>query len=145
MQNRYNKYNNSSSTVLEAGDDAATQNIGDGWCMPTKAGWDALVNTENSDWQYVATTGGYALAGYLCTSKTTGLGLFLPIAGRGANSLGNTSTGYYWSSTLYYSATSRNNKDTRAYALMIEEAASPATSYTNNYRYYGESIRAMLK
>ena len=130
---------------MEAGDDAATQNIGDGWCMPTKAGWDALVNPENSIRQYVATADGYVRAGYLCTSKATGLSLFLPIAGQGANTLGNTSTGYYWSSTLYYSSTSRNNKDTRAYALMIKEAASPETSYTNNYRYYGESIRAMLK
>ena len=144
-QNRYTKYSSSSSTVLEAGDDAATQNIGDGWCMPTKAGWDALVNPENSIWQYVATADGYARAGYLCTSKATGLGMFLPMAGRGQYNLINTTKGYYWSSTLYYSSSSPSNKDTRAYALMIEEAASPGTSYTENYRTYGESIRAMRK
>ena len=83
-------------TVLQPGDDAATANWGDGWCMPTKAQWEELYQNTPHTW---ATQNG--VKGWLFTA-TNGNRLFLPASGfylfNEIYSVG--SYGYYWSSSL---------------------------------------------
>ena len=83
--------------VLQPSDDAATANWGSGWCMPTKAQWDALYQNTTNTW-----TTQNGVNGRLFTASN-GNSLFLPAAGYrwddgeldDAGSYGD-----YWSSTL---------------------------------------------
>ena len=98
------KYNNSSSngivdnkTTLEAADDAATQNWGGNWRMPTIGEWQELI--DNCAWTWTTLNGvnGYEV------KATNGNSIFLPAAGsRNDGGLHDAGTnGRYWSSSLY--------------------------------------------
>lgn len=87
-------------------DTAAAKNPN--WSMPTKAQFDALYNSENTNaktksesWKTGWTSLGSTKGGMLITSKKNGLSLFLAAAGRyldgSLDSVGN--WGYFWSST----------------------------------------------
>ena len=86
------KYNNSDyKEVLEPEDDAATQNWGNDWRMPTHAEWANLCDTNNYTWTWTTDYEGTGISGYIVTSNVTGYvgnQIFLP-------------TGYYWSSNLF--------------------------------------------
>ena len=92
------KYNNSDGKkVLDYSDDAAYQNWGSDWCMPTI---DQLIELKDQcTWKWTTRKG---KKGYLVTSKKNGNTLFLPAAGcRNGTSLnGIGSDGYYWSRSL---------------------------------------------
>ena len=79
--------------------DAATAYLGEGWRTPTKAEWEALLNSDNYTWEWTTEHG---VNGSRVTSKvpgSAGNSIFLPAAGNDGNI--NTSTyGFYWSSTL---------------------------------------------
>ena len=101
----FSKYNTDSNrgTVdnkkkLEMPDDAARQNWGSTWRMPTDAEWTEL--RENCSWTWT-TLGGKN--GYKVTSKTNGNSIFLPATGFWfEDSLDHVgSDGNYWSSSLY--------------------------------------------
>lgn len=83
-------------TTLLPEDDAATANWGSGWCMPTKAQWEELLQNTTNVW---ATQNG--VNGRLFTASN-GHSLFLPAAGNrwdgDLNNVGN--NGNYWSSSL---------------------------------------------
>ena len=85
-------------TRLEMSDDAARQNWGGRWRMPTDAEWTEL--RDNCTWTWTS-QGGHN--GYKVTSKTNGNSIFLPAAGYryGGSLLGAGSGGDYWSSSLY--------------------------------------------
>ena len=85
-------------TVLDAEDDAATANWGNGWRMPTKGEIYELDTQCSSIWTMQNSKNGRLFTG------PNGNTLFLPAAGYyiDGTSLGNAgSCGYYWSSTLY--------------------------------------------
>ena len=84
-------------TVLEASDDAATAQWGNGWRMPTQAECQELLNNTTNIW-----TTQNGVNGRLFTA-TNGNSLFLPAAGyRRGSSLYDAGTyGFYWSSSLY--------------------------------------------
>lgn len=137
--NTLTKYSNNSNygnegytddlTTLLPEDDAATANWGGEWRMPTKEEWEELYNNTTITW-----TTHNGKRGCLFTGSN-GNSLFLPTAGyRNGSSLNETSTnGYYWSSTLY----TNSNK---AWEFIFY-----AGSYNveNDYRYYGQSVRAV--
>ncbi len=89
-------------TVLDPEDDAATQNWGGDWRMPTMEEQYELMN--NCTWTWTSKNGvnGYKVKG------TNGNSIFLPVTGyRNDSSLSNTGLyGYYWSSSLYTSTPS---------------------------------------
>ena len=82
-------------TVLEAVDDAATVNVGEGWRMATFAEWKEL--RESCQWTWTSRNG---VNGMLVTGPN-GKSIFLPAAGVFQSSLGKKGTyGSYWTSTL---------------------------------------------
>lgn len=96
------KYNETDGlTILEASDDAALANWGEGWRMPTTAEFQALGAAVNTAWTDDYQSSG--VAGLVCTDKTdSSKVLFFPAAGFCGNgsvsSVG--SNGFYWSSSL---------------------------------------------
>ena len=84
-------------TTLQAGDDAATANWGDGWRMPTNKQWDELLKHTTNKW-----TTKNGVAGRLFSAKN-GQTLFLPAAGFYSDMFGLMSdgeSGDYWSRSL---------------------------------------------
>ncbi|MBQ3738415.1 MAG: hypothetical protein IKG81_16305 [Bacteroidales bacterium] len=83
-------------TVLQPSDDAATANWGSGWCMPTRAQWEELLQNTTNTW---ITQDGVNGRLFIATNGNT---LFLPAAGYrwdgGLYYAGN--AGDYWSSSL---------------------------------------------
>ena len=128
------EYNNTPGAKLE-GDidlehDAAHVNLGEPWKMPTKEQFKELVENCTSE---RTTLNGYL--GRRFTSKINGESIFLPFAGYiGGTSLYNHgSDGYFWSSSLYSSAS--------GYDLVFHSSGvNPASDY---YRFYGFSVRAV--
>ena len=86
---------NDGITVLKPAHDAAAIHWGDGWRMPKKAEFEALLALEK-EWTNQNGVNGYRFTG------SNGNSIFLPAAGGcfavGLNSVG--SNGYYWSSSL---------------------------------------------
>lgn len=115
-------------TVLEPEDDAATQNWGGNWRMPTMAEQDQLYNS--CTWTWNSAKKGYTVKG------KNGKSIFLPAAGyRNGSYLGRAgSGGLFWSSSL-------NTSDSdRAYHLNF---LSSSVVWSSFYRYYGQSVRAV--
>ena len=84
-------------TVLDPEDDAAHENLGGNWRMPTDAEWTEL--RENCTWTWTTQNG---VSGRL-VSGTNGNSIFLPAAGnRTTVSIYNAGAhGNYWSSSIY--------------------------------------------
>ena len=98
------KYNTNSTygtpdnlTTLQAMDDVATQKLGSGARMPTKAEWEELINNTTAEWTQVNGVNGRKF------TASNGKSLFLPAAGfrRGSELLVAGGYGGYWSSSLY--------------------------------------------
>ena len=86
-------------TTLEAMDDAATQKLGSGARMPTKAEWEELIDNTTAEWTTLNGVNGRKF------TASNGNSLFLPAAGGRWDvelySAGD--DGSYWSSSLYES------------------------------------------
>ena len=133
------KYNGNSSlglvdnkTVLELSDDAARQNWGGRWRMPTQSECQEL--KDNCIWTW-GTQGGKS--GFIVTSKTNGNSIFLPNAGY--RDVGNLyevgSWGLYWTSSLY--------PDLDASDIALVLALNVGSLY--NHRCDGQSVRPVFK
>lgn len=87
-------------TVLDAEDDAATVNWGEGWLMPSAEQLRELFNTEYTTIETVTIND---VRGTKITSKTNGNSIFLPIANFriGESFGGGDMYGRYWSRELY--------------------------------------------
>ncbi|MBO5812351.1 MAG: InlB B-repeat-containing protein [Bacteroidaceae bacterium] len=88
-------------TRLDLEDDAAHENWGGSWRMPTYKEWDELMTECIWTWSTKNGTKGYNV-----TSKTNGNSIFLPAAGERYdtpydNYTGVGYSGYYWSRSLY--------------------------------------------
>ena len=123
--------------VLEAEDDAATANWDSAWRMPTKEEQRELL--EGCDWKWVEDFNGSGVNGMLGTSKTNGSTIFLPVAGyRGGTDLSYSGLyGFYWSSSFY------EDFPGCAYRLSYFDVGGIKWGY--NHRYFGQSVRAVLK
>ena len=119
-------------TTLPSSADAATANWGSGWRMPTKAEIEELNNNCTRRW-----TTRNGVNGRLFTGPN-GNSIFLPAAGsRSGSSLGSAgSYGRYWSSSLNSSYT-----DDASYLYFD----SGYCYMRSNYRYYGQSVRAVCR
>ncbi|MCR4737843.1 MAG: hypothetical protein K5846_06745 [Bacteroidales bacterium] len=84
-------------TILQASDDAATSNLGDGARTPTEDEWRELIGHTTSTWTIRNGVNGRLL------TAANGKSLFLPAAGNliDTNLVAGGQNGYYWSSTLY--------------------------------------------
>ena len=117
-------------TELDLEDDAAYENWGPAWRMPSIADFEELVNSSYTTTEWTTQNG---VNGRLITSKSNGNSIFFPAAGtRIGSSLVNVSVGYYWSRTLYErpSYYARN---------LLFNSGDVITG--NNYRYDGLSVR----
>ena len=129
----FTKYTRSDGrTTLEAMDDAATVNWGDGWRMPTKDEVSELFNNCSSIW---TTLNG--VNGRLFTSNLNGNTIFLPAAGKvnegGYENDGRSGT--YWSSS-FRTSTNEGAWDYEVYPDVCELGSL-------GYRKYGRSVRAI--
>ena len=128
-----NKYNSRDSiTTLEAADDAATQNWGGKWRMPTNKEWTEL--RTNCTWTWTTQNG---VSGYE-VKASNGNAIFLPAAGY--RYMGNLKSvgkdGYYLSSSLY---TDDPN------CIWCVFFYSYGVSEFDTYRYLGLSIRPICE
>ena len=138
---RYNKYTwftEHHGTIdgkffLEPEDDAATQNMGSSWCMPTRKQLEELCN-------YVQWTdqGTY----YLGRSKTNGNTMILPKAGWEYGTTPNTHNfAWYWSSELMEAT--RDGSDYYAYQLI--DSPEGGLMVKDAMRIQGLAVRAVVK
>lgn len=122
-------------TQLEYADDAARANWGGAWRMPTKAEFNELISGTDKEW--VANYNG--VAGYKFMKKSDhSVYIFLPAAGYNYESyfFQDDSGGRYWSSTL-------DSDDPLGAWYLYFGNGNVGTDYGD--RYYGRSVRAVLK
>ncbi|MBO7136938.1 MAG: BspA family leucine-rich repeat surface protein [Bacteroidaceae bacterium] len=100
-------------TVLLPEDDAATENWGEGWSMPSEEQWRELFRNEYTEkvWTQKSGKDGLLNYGYLITSKLNGKSIFIPAAGHKETSglLNVDSEFRYWSNELGYDSRGARN------------------------------------
>lgn len=131
------KYAIEKKTVLEPEDDAARQNWGGFWRIPTEAEWIALTDKTKFTWEMTDNYNETGVKGEIITSKVsgyTGNSIFLPATGGRRNSefFNAGSYGYYWSSSLGKSSTNS--------MFMFFYSKGPFTNWTWP-RNYGLALR----
>ena len=131
------KYNSEDGkTTLDAEDDVATVQWGEGCRMPSRAEFQELY--DKCDWSWKSDYEGTGVSGYLVTGPNNNT-IFLPASGyRGNDSLINRgSFGFYWSSSLYSS-----NTDSAYSLYSCSILISPSF---DDYRYYGYPVRPVAE
>lgn len=126
-------------TVLDPEDDAAHVNWQGAWRMPTNAELDALCDQCTWTWTKMINSAGKSINGYKVSSKTdSSKFIFLPAAvDRFAGYFLNPGLfGYYWSSSLYTSDSSRS------YSLYF---SSDYQNTSNSYRCIGRPVRPVCQ
>ena len=114
------------NVTLPVSFDAAYQNWGYKWSIPTSEQVDELIN--NCKWQLIESQG---VKGFLISKNDKSI--FLPVSGYMDNEeIKNASKCFYWTSTRYYI------ENTRAYCIENKDIG-----WEN--RYYGMPIRAVTK
>ncbi|MBQ0046691.1 MAG: hypothetical protein KBT33_04150 [Prevotellaceae bacterium] len=121
-------------TTLEAADDAAVANWGDGWHMPTKAEMEELVN--NCTWT-ITTHNGVSVCK---VEASNGNFIFLPIAGYSSSGrLQESGNAYYWTSSL-----SIYSYPVAAHCLSLMPTMD-MKNVSNKERYEGLPVRAVCQ
>ena len=135
--NSLSKYNSrDGKTTLDAEDDAATVNWGEGCRMPSRDEFKELHN--KCDWSWKSDYKGTDVSGYLVTGPN-GNSIFFPASGYWYDNILyiRGSYGYYWSSSLYSSSTD-NAYELRFYSNLV-------TSIYSRDRYYGFPVRPVAE
>ena len=131
IESALTKYTGTSTSVIEADDDAARKVLGGRWRMPTIGEMNDLRNMCSWSW-----SNRNGQTGFLVTGRN-GKSIFLPAADSRLSTYSPKpgKEGLYWTSSLYTGVPSR--------AWMLKFTASEAkTSYSD--RCYGHSIRPVL-
>lgn len=121
-------------TTLEPNDDAATENWGNGWYIPTHEQWEELLQYTTGQW-----TTQNGVKGFLFTSRNK-QSIFLPAAGNGSWDGGRDDVGSkvsYWSSSLY--------SERSDYALGFWGDEENNGKVVTSSRLYGKSIRPVVR
>ena len=121
-------------TRMEYSDDAARQNWGGRWRIPTIEEWEEL--EKNCSWKWI--WGKNGLNGYEVTSKINGNSIFLPAAGFkwGISASNVRSIGRYWSS-------SKSKDDSLGYwGFMFDYKDVDGKTYSDHWA--GLSVRPVL-
>ena len=138
------KYNISESwgtvdnlTTLEAGDDVATQVLGNGARIPTKAEWQELLDNTTAECATVNDVFGRKY------TASNGNSLFLPATGYRyeSNTYGDGSYGYYWTSSLYTYTVSVDLHPNMAYMMNFNYTSQGVDE--GYARFHGLSVRAV--
>ena len=121
---------------LDLDDDAASQNWGGDWVMPTQVEWKALYDNTDTEWTTLDNVKGWKFTNKTDNTKS----IFLPAAGYFMNAAVTLSGsyGFYWSSSL------RTDAPSYAYILGFYPNTMQADSRFN-YRHYGLSVRPVLR
>ena len=114
--------------------DAATQNWGSSWRMPTKREFEELINRCTWTWKDEAGEHGFTVTG------PNGNSIFLPAAGIAGSGLVH----HQGASAVYWSGTSHDSKCYGEADLLIAKDNGEITMDTGT-RYYGCSIRPVTK
>ncbi|MBP5479722.1 MAG: fimbrillin family protein [Bacteroidaceae bacterium] len=135
----FSKYTTDSKTTLDLEDDAARQNMGGTWRMPTPAELEELIN--NCSWQWVTSYNNVSVNGYVVTGSN-GNSIFLPAAGYVSSFWGDIvsnagSFGYYWSSSL--------SDSNSGYARYLPIGQNNSYLLMNMSRDTGYSVRAVCE
>ena len=122
-------------TTLEVADDAATQNWGSNWRMPTIEEWQELINNCTWTWTTLNGVNGYKV------KSANGNTIFLPAAGfRSIGGLVDAgSGGCFWSSSLDTLYTHNPGC-----AQGVGFNSNDHGTYSDD-RYYGRSVRPVAK
>lgn len=121
-------------TVLEAADDAATAQWGNGWRTPTRKEWEELVS--NCDWKWVKNYNGTGIDYKLGISKKNGNIILFPFSGYYSDDTYINSSGNYWTADLHES----NSREASAVLVL----AGSITCHGIN-RKQGAAIRAVIR
>ena len=136
----YTTYSINGKTTLEKQHDAAYVNWGTSCRMPTKDEFAELLNSANCTWTWTSmtTSDGSSIKGYQVTSVKNGNSIFLPASGYSdLGTLGqDPSYGYYWSSTLYSSA---------SYDAHFLYFGRSSHKQLRGPRYYGRVVRPVAE
>ena len=129
-KNNYGNVDN--KEILDPEDDAAVQNLGNGWRMPTIEEYKEFL--DNCDWKWTEKDG---VNGCEFTSKKNGNKIFFPAAGlmKGSSLSYAGSSGFYWSSSLY--------SDYPYHAQCLYFNSVDANPDDWRHRYLGFPIRAV--
>lgn len=136
--------------ILEADDDAATQNIGSDWRIPTVDEWSELIDPRKCTMVIMKDYKGTGINGMLIVSNTKGNYIFLPANGYSPSTelKDGESNGYYWTSTVApadYYTTGNSVKYATVYcqsSASIKLNSSVTTNYSYSItRYYGLAVR----
>ena len=132
----FTKYNNNGGkTELDVEDDAAYQNWGSHWRMPSKEQCEELINSSYTTVVWTTVDG---VNGRLITSKSNGKSIFIPALsncdGSGIRTSLSGSWGYCWTRSL-------TGADTKAWYLTFSSSSVWVNSEDN--RAYGLPVRAV--
>ena len=119
-------------SILELEDDAAHENWGGSWRMPTQAEQEELI--DNCTWTWTTQNG---ISGCRIKSQTNGSSIFLPAAGyrHGTSVYSVGSDGFYWSSSL--------NVHLYSFFLSFWSSGSGDPYWDSEQRDSGFSVRAV--
>lgn len=129
-------------TVLDADDDAATVNWGDGWRMPTREEMAELSSNTTREWTEIN-----GVKGCRFTSKINGNSIFLPAAGyRGSSSSDTPPSANVGKYGPYYSSSLDESKPQFSYSMEFRERNGSLSFATGSEkRSLGYNIRAVKK
>jgi len=115
--------------IFHKGEDDATNELGDDWCMPTKVQFEELCSSDQVEWNWTDKNlqEGRFFPGYTITGKVTGKSIFLPVAGYGYVDNNNGTRNFINNEGAYLSSTDAfPNLDAKVYNTLTSNGA---TSY----------------
>lgn len=132
VDRRYEKYCNSTKTILEIEDDVAHVKWGGKWRIPTTSEFMELISSKCT---HIWTTEN-GVNGYLFTSNINGRSIFIPAAGRfyGSNLKSVGSQGNYWANGI------RDDDSSRTFEFESDWIEPGAEQ-----RYYGLTVRPVCE